>query len=614
VTQPATEFGGSVDAAPTLAPIGPGGTDALIVPTADGLIHAYVPSRGQLADLPGWPVSTRELPGQAAITASEKAYTSGQVTAPPHCTIVGGVAVGSLTSAKTPDVVASDMCGYVYAWDATGALLPNFPVHTNPAFSADPAPYAGTSSATAPSVDPRDPDNRLLPGILAAPALARLSGSGPLDIVVSSLDRHVYAWNPHGQMVPGYPVLVVDPATVSAVDPTTDHVAFKPGVDVQMGSMILDTPAVGALSGGGGPPDLVVGTDEEYGCNPATVPGAGLEEKPGLPPCAISAANAVNWGLGAAGASLLNPANSRVYALSPKGDLAAPAGSSCAGHTAQPSACAILPGWPVSLTDLDAGLLPDVGDGTTGSPALADLSGSGALDVGAMTAIGPGYIFTPSGHSYYGNGPDGQPISLSMAGAGPLANSFDVPTIDAVGQPTFAALGGAAPGVSFVAPTASLGKALDAALPDQQQANDNQVVAWNTTTATMQPAFPQVMNDLQFFNQPIVADVGGTAAGPYVVEGSATSDIRAIDSTGREAPGFPKFTGGWSVNSPSFGPLAGLAQQVVVAGTRDGDLFVWSTPTPACAPSGPWPREHHDLSNTNDLQAASRDYTEPSCA
>ncbi|MHB8342114.1 MAG: hypothetical protein ACYDB7_13230, partial [Mycobacteriales bacterium] len=30
---------------------------------------------------------------------------------------------------------------------------------------------------------------------------------------------------------------------------------------------------------------------------------------------------------------------------------------------------------------------------------------------------------------------------------------------------------------------------------------------------------------------------------------------------------------------------------------------VWSTSTPACSSSGPWPMAHHDLSNTNNLQA-----------
>ena len=609
--QPATSFGGSIDAAPTLAPIGPAGQNALIVPTADGTIHAYgAGSDGHLSELPGWPVRTELLPGQAEITANEPAYTSGSVTAEPHCSIVGGAAVGDLVGAKAgPDVVLSDMCGNVYAWSASGALLPGFPVHTDPVFSQDPAPYAGTTSGTDPSVDPRDPNNRLLPGIVGAPALADLTGSGQPDIVVSSLDRHVYAWNSAGVLLPGYPVVVVDPSQVASVDPVTNHVTFKSGVNVQMGSMILDTPAIGNLSGGSGPPDLVIGTDEEYGCNPATIPGANLALKSGEPNCAISEANAVNWGLEAAGSSLLNPANSRVYALSPAGTRTS---ANCSEGTAQPDACAILPGWPASMVDLDAGLLPDVADGTTATPALADLNGNGKLDVGDMTSVGPAYIFDASGQSVYGNGPDGEPIGLSMSAAGPLSNSQDVPSIPALGMPVFAPLGGPAPGTSFVAPAASLGKALDAALPAQQYANDNQLDAWNTSTATMQAAFPQVVNDLQFFNQPIVADVGGATAGAYVVEGSANADVRAVNSLGQEAPGFPKFTGGWIVNSPSFGPLGAMDDQVVVAGTRDGDLFVWSTPTQRCASSGPWPREHHDLSNTNNLQWTST--LEPACS
>jgi hypothetical protein len=109
------------------------------------------------------------------------------------------------------------------------------------------------------------------------------------------------------------------------------------------------------------------------------------------------------------------------------------------------------------------------------------------------------------------------------------------------------------------------------------------------------------MNDIEFFDQPIVADVGGSGAGPYVVEGSATYDLRAVNALGKEAPGFPKFTGGWMVNSPSFGSFGSLAEQVLAAGTREGFLFVWSTPTPACASSGPWPMAHHDLWNTNNL-------------
>ena len=70
---------------------------------------------------------------------------------------------------------------------------------------------------------------------------------------------------------------------------------------------------------------------------------------------------------------------------------------------------------------------------------------------------------------------------------------------------------------------------------------------------------------------------------------------------GQEAPGFPKFTGGWMVDAPAVGPFGTLGTQVMAAGTREGELFVWKTPRAACASSGPWPKMHHDLWNTSDL-------------
>ena len=543
LTAGAIHPGGSVDAPPTLAPIGPNHTNALVVATADGLVHAYQPGQGTLVDLPGWPVATVPF----ASHLGERAYTSGEVTSVSRGSILGGVAVGDLLGTGRLDVVASDMTGRVYAWDPGGRLLPHFPLMTNPAFSGAAA---------------RDRQNRLLPGIIAAPALAHLEGPQQLDVVVSSMDRHVYAWRPDGRPVPGWPVLIVDRSHTAAIDPVTNHVKFTASAHAGQGAKVVDTPAIGALAGSARP-DVVVDTNEEYGGT-----------------LNVSVANVVNWAMGQV--PLLNPANSRVYALTAGG--------------------ALRKGWPVAIADLDAELLPDVGDGTVASPALADLAGNGRLEVGVMTTVGPGYILKPDGTSYLGTGPDGRPIVLAAVGAGPLANSAQYPTIPALGAPVFAPLGGVAPGISFIAPATSLHRALDAALPDRQVLHDDQLNAWNTTSGTLQPAFPQVMNDLQFLVQPIVADVAG--GGPYVVEGSATSDIRAVNAAGREAPGFPKFTGDWMVQSPSFGPLGDLAHQVLAAGTRDGDLFVWSTATPRCAPSGPWPRNHHDLWNTSNLQEA----------
>ncbi|HEV7679584.1 MAG TPA: S8 family serine peptidase [Candidatus Dormibacteraeota bacterium] len=544
-------FGGSIDATPTLAPIGPGGSSALLVATSDGDIHAYMPGG---SELPGWPVHTAALDYHSG----ESGFSKGGVHVP-HGAIIGGFAVGDLAGAhgSALDVVAGDVTGRVYAWDSHGRMLPGFPVRTLPQYSG-------------PAV--RDPHNRVLRGVFAAPVLADLDHNGGLDVVASAMDRHLYAWHPDGTPVSGFPLLVVDRSKVQSIDPVTNRVTYPPGSNVTQGTKVMDSPAVGALDGDG-KPWLVVGTNEEYlgtvNASIASPVAAALAQVP-----------------------ILNSANSRVYAFDAHGTL----------HG----------NWPVAIGDYEAGLLPDVGDGTPNSPALGSVRSDGTLQVGVITTIGPGYVLNADGSSYLGTGPDGKPRVLGMDTPGPLSNSASHPSLPALGAPIFAPLGPAAPGVSMIAPAASLQKALDAALPADQQPHDNQLDAWNLATGEYQAAFPQVMGDLQFFVQPLVATVGGNSAGPYVVEGSALADIRAIDATGQEAPGFPKFTGGWLVNSPSFGAWGSLGKQVLVSGTREGMLFAWSTPTDACASSGPWPRGHHDLWNTNNLQTA--DAPKPQCS
>ncbi|HWB67985.1 MAG TPA: S8 family serine peptidase [Mycobacteriales bacterium] len=533
-------YGASIDAPPTLAPIGPHHHDALVVTTTDGVLHAY---DGHGHELPGWPVKTRALP----VHRGEHAYTSGAVTAVPHGPVVGGIAVGDLANkhGRHLDVVATDYTGHAYAWNARGRLLRGFPVSVT-------RRYGGAAA--------RDQYNRVQSAFLAAPALAPLHGGRQLDIVAAAMDRHVYAWTRHGTPVAGWPRIVIDRSKVKRIVPRTNKVIFKADSGVDQGSPLVDTPAIGALSGHGRP-DVVVGADEEY------------REPPN-----ISLLSPDAFALGRL--PLLSPGNSRLYALNSKGKL--------------------LPGWPARLADLDLGLLPDVGDGTTGSPALADVNNDGRLDIGEASSVGPAYVLKPNGTSALGTGPDHKAVVLSSLGG--IGNSPEIPSIAVEGMPVFARLGLTAPGVSLIAPASSIGKALDASLPDQQLLNNNELDAWSATTGLMQPAFPQVMNDLQFIVSPIVANVGGDSRGPYVVSASASYDVRAVNALGKEAPGFPKFTGGWMVNSPSFGRLGSLANQVVAVGTREGNLFVWRTPTSACAASGPWPREHHDLWNTSDLE------------
>lgn len=551
-------FGSSVIAPPRLAPIGPHGENVLLVALADGTIHALLPGG---KDLPGWPVYT----SYTAAHPAEGAYTSGAVTARPRGELIGGVAVGDLADAKgsTLDVVAGDMAGNLYAWSSAGKLLPGWPVHSNPAYSEPSA---------------RNSANRLLPDFMAAPALADLTGNGTLDAVEPSFDRHVYAFAPDGSPVRGWPVLVVDPSEVQSVDPTTNEVTFLPGANVDIGTELVDTPAIGALDGKGAP-EVIIGSDEEYD-------GA-----------AYANLGALSQLLSAAGAPT---ANSRVYAIWPSGS-GHPVAPGAPDPKGFPDPGAFVPGWPAKIAQLDAGLLPTIGDGVTGSPALADLTGNGKLEVTAASSAGPIYELSPDGSSFLGYGAGKLP---NVGGYSPNGGSILDWTMPAVGSPVVAPIGRPGAPPSLIAAAASVGTLLDTAFPGSQTPNENEMDTWSATTGALGAEGPLQMSDLQFLDQPIVANVNGSAAGGYVVEGSGLYDLRAYGTTGREAPDFPKFTGGWTTFGAAFGPWGSLADQVLVSGTRSGSLLVWRTPTSACATSGPWPQVHHDLWNTQDLSGS----------
>lgn len=551
----------SIDAPVRFAPLGPHGENVMLVAESGGTIHAYLPDGHELA---GWPVHTDLLPAHLG----EAAYTTGAITARPRGEILGGIAVGDLADAHGHqlDVVATDMSGHIYAWNAAGHLLPGWPVRSDPAYS--------TRSA-------RNANNRNLPGFLAAPALGALTGGPGLDVVAAGLDRHVYAFDAAGSAVPGWPVLVVDPHEVSSVNPRTNLVTFAADADVQQGSELVDTPAIGSLDGTG-PPDVIVGASEEYG-------------------------GTMNANLGTLGTilsfagALSGAGNSRVYAIYPDGSLHA-AASGAPRPRGMPDPGAFLPGWPVAVGDLDPGLLPLIGDGVTASPALADLSGTGDLDVVTSSTVGPVYELTPSGGSYLGD-TGGLPNVARFWRPGDTSNLLGA-ALPALGDPIVAPIGKADAPLSVVDPAGSLGKLLDEEAPADQSPHENFIAAYSAKTGQLDFGYPAQENDLQFLLQPIVADVAGDSAGSFVVEGSGVYDVRAYGPTGAEAAGFPKFTGGWVIGGAGFGPWGARADQVLATGTREGELLVWSTPTTACASSGPWPQVHHDLWNTNDLDAS----------
>jgi hypothetical protein len=107
------------------------------------------------------------------------------------------------------------------------------------------------------------------------------------------------------------------------------------------------------------------------------------------------------------------------------------------------------------------------------------------------------------------------------------------------------------------------------------------------------------MNDLQFFNTPAIASVDGSGFAS-VIQGSSVNDLRAYRLGGLVPSGWPKFTGGWDVDTAAIGGFGTTDGTVDVAMmTRDGNLFVWHTTGPICQPTE-WPKYQHDLHNSGN--------------
>ena len=543
-------------ASPAFADLDGDNRNELIVATADGTVHAYRPDGSEAS---GWPVRGDSLP----LHTGGAAFASGAVS--PDASrgaFLASPAVGDLDRDGVPEVVAADYEGRIYAWNADGTR--RWARSTRLEWSGRPLqPFDEARKGER---------NRTQRGFIGSPVLADLDGDERLEVVAAAMDRHVYVWRAGGAELTGFPALVVDSSKVASIDPATHQVTFneQAGGSLMQGA-IVDTPAVGDITGDGRP-EIVVGTNEEYEVN---APGEG----------GLNADNvemrALEQAAGATG--VLDPAHSRVYALDRRGR--------------------VLEGWPAKIGKLTAELLPIVGEGITGSPVIgpAECAGAGGVAVGAIPDAGLGYLLRPDGDSCLGSGPDGKDRVVDTVP--PAGVVQDSPAFPAVGHPAFGNFGG---GVSFLAPAAGLRRALDAAVNEYQQGSQDFAGAWSTRDGHFRPGFPAVVNDLQFLTGPSVADLDGQA-GEELLGGTASQDLYALRSDGRPLSGaWPKLTSDWLVANPLVGSFGGDGK-VVVALTRSGTMLAYKTGAPACSPSS-WPRFHHDEANSGDLR---RDATSP---
>ena len=251
-----------------------------------------------------------------------------------------------------------------------------------------------------------------------------------------------------------------------------------------------------------------------------------------------------------------NDTNSRVYAIYPEGN----------AHDGGP----FPDGWPAFVTGfIPDEILPFLGRGNPNSPAVADYDNDGLDDVvvsglgGVMTILnneGRTKAMMESSGFYYGSNSNvDEPL-----GSLPIVNNPSIADLDGDGR------------LELINGTAGLGLVQIASNGGLRAEFDHSVSAWVAENGLFHEGFPHKAHDYQYFMNYAVADLTGTGKW-NVIFGDGGYYVYAPNHLGEEAPGFPKFTGNWHISTPAVGDLNNDGKIDVIAPTREGWLFAWST-------------------------------------
>lgn len=540
-------LGASGEGSPKLVDLNGDGKDDLVVATADGLVHAFTIT-GE--ELPGFPVKAKPRSFYAA-HADLPALKSGAIRSDYLQTFVNTVAVGDLDGDGVKEIVASSFDGELYVWDATGVPRPGFPIRMpDDGFACFQETATGCRPAGEIELPPEDGKRAIAKreiqrGYFASPVLYDLDGDGLLEIVQAGLDGLLHVYRADGRPQPGFPVALSDPR---------GGLKDGSGARLYTRARIIGTPAVGDVDGDG-IAEILAGTNEVY------------ENKTGA----------------------------RGYLVRGTG-----------APSLERSHEAYLPGWPVRLSSPMTEILPFLGRGVPGSPVMVDADGDGKIDLLHIQPLAsPGEFYDASGRrvavaesSEYGEASNSQePFVLTGLSSGAIGD------LDGDGLPDYVngllganAIGGASGGkrVHFehLLGGWSLGR---------QFRRDRPVLEQDRSFVSAVPflrGFPQIVDDHQFLNNYVIADVDGDGKAE-VIGGSGGYTIHAFNAEGARPAGWPKFNGGWVIGTPALGDLDGDGFLDLVAITREGWLFAWRTTGPADQKLD-WESFHHDAQNTGN--------------
>jgi hypothetical protein len=529
-------------------------------------------------NLAGWP-----KPFGAGASAARYVTGSGGETSPRLYDVDGD---------NKLDLLLPTSSGELYALHSNGTPVQSFngghPVSTNP------IPLALNHPIDASLPTPRES--------LRVPAIGDIDGDDEAEIVATA-GEHVYAWNLDGSRVPGFPVRV-NPSFSDPCKPGAPHPCFNASerqltTDNHLKRGFIASPALADLNGDGRL-DVVAGALDQHlyawdgsghhlpgfpvKLSTPGAPGAEIVTSPAIaqldgqgPPEVIVATNEVVPGSPQPPGSIFDIFNAFLGSSTGSNPVYAVHGNGT-----------MVSGWPVQVGVLAGDLLPLVIPGN--DSAVLDVNGDGNDEVSVSAAT-----------SLSGQGPklvDGngstirtyQNAAANCPDQGPVVNLADYPSIgDLSGNGTPDVVKGGLT-LNGVANLLAVNQNLPFCHVEQ---------AWDPATGDALPGYPRATDDFQLLSEASIARVAGSGPQRQAVMGTGLYQLHAYGPTGAEAPGWPKFTGGWIESTPAVGDADGDGKLDVAGVTREGWSFLWRTGVSACGDSNDqWWTFHHDERST----------------